>query len=393
MPIIFCWRNRFNEETNNQKINKISLTLVLMLKNYNTMDEIRKNFEQYFMGMEIPEDMEKSEESHIVSDLFNYCNEITPSNLFRYRTGSDYHIEAFENDQLWLSKPTTFNDPHDSLLFIDRQNILSQMIGNSGESSEQIKKLLSDEEFHRKEVERFGQDFINCIIKNSSSNGVPNHLSKSHFDIQHKYHEFRIDLLIDLAKKSIKESSLMACFSESITSTLMWAHYSSDHKGFALNYDFKSMYLVDNGIGRPKASLFIKNKLFPVIYTNKRYDASYYVEFHFFVDFYRHLGLKFPYPFYDKLFYFKAMLFKSVDWAYEKEWRIIRLTDNDIEVEKPDFAHLVGIRPKEIFLGSMMSESDRKILIKLARKKKIQIYQMEIDDTDRSFKMKYSKIR
>lgn len=362
------------------------------------MDEIRKNFEEYIMGIEVPEDLEQKKESKIVTDLFFYCKNITPSNLYRFRNCSDYHIDAFdidafENDQLWLSKPTTFNDPQDSLLYIDRENILQQIDGDKDESVEKIKKLLSDEEFRKKEVERFGKDFVDCIIKNSSLNGIPIQLSQWHFDAQNKYHKYRIDLLIDLAKRSIKQSSLMACFSESITSTLMWSHYSSNHKGFALNYDFRSMYLVDNGIDKPKASLFIKNKLFPVIYTDKRFDASYYVKFQFFIDFYRHMGLKFPYPFYDKLFYYKAMLFKSIDWAYEKEWRIIRLTDNDIEVEKPDFAHLVGIKPKEIFLGSMISESYRKTLIEIARKKKIKIYQMEIDDKDRSFKMRYSEIK
>lgn len=359
------------------------------------MDEIRNNFEQYIMGIEIPDDMNQKDESKIISELFEYCKEITPSNLFRYRSCSDYHIEAFEKDQLWLSKPTTFNDPHDSYLFIDRKKILNQVINNSSTESsfEHIEKLLNDKEFRKQEIKRLGQEFVDRIIKNATVNGSPIRLNQDQLDAQNKYHEHRIDLIIDLAKKSMKQASLVACFSETITSTLMWAHYSSNHKGFALNYNLKSMYNIDIGRGKTRGSLFVDNKLFPILYTDKRYDATYYVEFHFMDDFYRHLGLKMPYPFYDKLFYYKSLLFKSDDWTYEKEWRMIRQTDNNLENKKPDYAHMGNIKVMEIYLGSEISESDRLTLCKVARKKKLKIYQMEVDDSERAFKMKYFEIK
>lgn len=346
------------------------------------------------MGIEIPEDIEQKAESKIVSELFGYCKEITPSDLFRYRSCSEYHISAFEQDQLWLSKPSTFNDPHDSFLFIDKKKILSQ-IGNvdSKASFEQMENVLTNPEFRIQEEKRLGKDFIDRIIENATDNGAPVILSPEQMEIQNRYHEHRIDLITDLAKKSMKQASLVGCFSESVNSTLMWAHYSSNHTGFVLNYDFKSLYSIDIGQGKTRGSLFVDNKIFPVLYSNERYDATYYVEFHFMDDFYRHLGLKLPYPFYDKLFYYKSLLFKSMDWVYEKEWRIIRQTDNNLDNEKPDHAHLPNIKPKEIYLGSEISEADRKSLIEIARAKGIRVYQMEVDDSDREFKLKSVEIK
>ncbi len=346
------------------------------------------------MGIEIPDDMEQKAECKIVSDLFGYCKKITPSSLFRYRSCTENHISAFENDQLWLSKPLTFNDPHDSLLFVDKKKILNKLKSVSPEYSfEHIEKLLKSTKYRKQVEEWFGQDFVNRILKNATHNGSPILLAPEHIEIQNRYHKYRIDLITDLAKKSIKEASLVACFSEKVDITLMWTHYSANHTGFALNYDFKSMYIIDIGQGKTMGSLFVDNKIFPVLYSDKRYDATYYVEFHFMDDFFRHLGLKFPYPFYDKLFYYKSLLFKSNDWAYEKEWRIIRQTGNNLDEQKPDHTHFPNIKPKEIYLGHKISDENKRSLIRIARAKGIRVYQMDLEDSERAYKMKPVEIK
>lgn len=358
------------------------------------MDKLREKFEQYFMGIEIPDNMAQNDENKIVAELYSYCQKITPSNLFRYRSCNDNHIKAFKNDQLFLSKPTKFNDPHDSLLYIDKKNILNEILKiNAEKSFDHVSRLISDEKFKIDEIKRLGENFVEKIITNSTIDGKPVKISEAYLEFLNKHHEHRLDLIIDLAKKSMKQASLVACLSETNDSTLMWAHYSSNHTGFALNYDMKALYSVDIGMGKTKGSLFVDNKLFPIIYTKKRYDASYYVEFHFIDDFYRHLGLEFHYPFYDKLFYYKSLLFKSKDWEYEREWRLIRQTDNNIENDKPDFAFIGNIKPKEIYLGSDISSTNKLELIDIAKKKEIPIYQMEVDDGEVKYKLRHRKIK
>jgi hypothetical protein len=276
------------------------------------MENIRKEFEKYIMGLKIPENMHLDKERKLVSELYSYCWKITPSELFRYRSCNKNNIKAFKNNQLSLSKPTTFNDPHDSLLYIDTERILNTLSTNTIDKHfEKINRLLLDKEFKNAEINKFGKDFIDRIIENSTHEGKLIKLTPKLMDSINDLQKNRAVLITDLAKKGIKQASLISCFSEIIDSTLMWAHYCNNHTGFALGYDLKSMYDINIGKNNIRGSLFVNNKLFPVIYSDKRYDATDYVEFNFIEDFYRQMGLKYNEPFYDKLFYYKSILFKS----------------------------------------------------------------------------------
>lgn len=42
--------------------------------------------------------------------------------LFRYRVPSGNTIEAFNEDRLYFSTPENFNDPYDSLFYIDKES-------------------------------------------------------------------------------------------------------------------------------------------------------------------------------------------------------------------------------------------------------------------------------
>lgn len=36
----------------------------------------------------------------------------------------------------------------------------------------------------------------------------------------------------------LQQSTYIACFTESVTSPVMWAHYTDNHKGFAIEYRY-----------------------------------------------------------------------------------------------------------------------------------------------------------
>lgn len=358
------------------------------------MENIREAFKKYIMNLQIPENLPIDKEQKLVSELYSYCWRITPSKLFKYRNCNQNSINAFKNDQLFLSKPTIFNDPHDSLLYIDKEKILNILSTNTSEKHfEKTDRLLLDKNFKNAEIKKFGKAFIDRIIENSTYKGKPIKLSPKLMDSINVLQKNQIVLITDLAKKSIKQASLISCFSELIDSTLMWAHYSNNHTGFALEYDLKSMYDIDIGKKNIRGSLFVDNKLFPVIYSDKRYNATDYVEFNFIENFYHQMGLKFHEPFYDKLFYYKSILFKSNEWEYEKEWRLIRLTDNDIENPKPDYSYLPNIRAKCLYIGSEISESNSKILIDIATIKKMKVYKMIVDDDQEQYSLSFNEIK
>jgi len=353
------------------------------------LDNVRNSFENFFIPITIPDDLSKEEENSYHSKIFEYCHINTPNQLFRYRSCNNHNIDAFQKDQFLLTKPTKFNDPYDALLYIDKKSILQDLkSSNSSQSKETINKLLSDPEYKKQEIEKFGEHFIEKIIQNASSYQSYN-ISDDIIKHQQKYYEHRLDLIVELSLKAIKQASLVACLSETVDSILMWSHYASNHSGFVLSYNFQELYSIDTGIAGMKGSHFVDKKIFPVIYRNERYDATYYASFHFIDDFYRSLGLEFNYPFFDKLFYYKALLYKSIEWEYEKEWRIIKNTNINTEDGKADFSLLENIRPKAIYLGEKISKTDKELLIKIAIEKNIKIYQMIIDPYEKEYKLEY----
>lgn len=337
----------------------------------------------FLLEIEISEDLESQEESNIVSKIFKYCWDLTPENLYRYRACNEDNFKTLQDDKFLLTKPTLFNDPYDSLLFIDRQKIISELTKN--QEYDIVEKLQNDAQFKEVQIQLLGKDFVEKYaflqpFKNSTEKEV---YKKASEKIYTKF----VDELIDESLKSMKQSSLVACLSEDFESILMWSHYADNHRGFALNYDFKSRYSIKTKIPGIKATEFADKKLFPVRYSDERFDATYYIEFHFIDNYFRSIGLKINKPFFDKLFYYKILLFKSSNWAYEKEWRIISQTNIDYKDQKPDISFINEIKPKEILLGSKISNENRYKLLKISEQKKIPIYQMNLEPFEKEYKL------
>lgn len=70
------------------------------------------------------------QEDEIVGEIFDGCWGITPTNLYSYLPCNQYKFNALEQDKFLLTKPTLFNDPYDSLLFINREQIINMLIVN-----------------------------------------------------------------------------------------------------------------------------------------------------------------------------------------------------------------------------------------------------------------------
>jgi len=113
----------------------------------------------------------------------------------------------------------------------------------------------------------------------------------------------------------LKEVAFLKCFSEDPLSLLMWSHYANEYQGICIEYDLSLL---------PEDSPCL-NFLYPVSYTEKRYlknnlkymakelkdlqiellSGNSYIDYSWLRDI-------------SSLF-----LVKGVEWAYEKEWRII----------------------------------------------------------------------
>jgi hypothetical protein len=90
----------------------------------------------------------------------------------------------------------------------------------------------------------------------------------------------------------------------------------------------------------------------------------------------------------DVAFHTKTALYKSPQWAYEKEWRLFLDKQNSYGL--PYLC--TEIRPVAIYYGKDISEINKKILSEMAKKKGIREYQMYIDIQSEKYDIKYRRV-
>ena len=88
----------------------------------------RDEFEKIIESIKISPNAPKEEVNRIFLPLVQFIGKNVPAQLYRFRGCADYSIDAFEKDELWLSKAAFFNDLHDSLLFFDKNYILDSVM-------------------------------------------------------------------------------------------------------------------------------------------------------------------------------------------------------------------------------------------------------------------------
>ena len=175
------------------------------------------------------------------------------------------------------------------------------------------------------------------------------------------------------SRKIISDQCRVTCLSERMDSPLMWSHYANKHYGFCLEYDFT------HTITSARDFNVAKIMLLPVIYSKKRpllsnsvFSAQNLVKYV--------KTKKMPMDAMEDIIY--GLLFKSPDWAYEQEWRIIGINMEGNVMKLPT--------PRKLFLGANIEKSSKEKLIEIARKKHIPVYQMFLS-SDR-YQFEYYKV-
>jgi hypothetical protein len=138
----------------------------------------------------------------------------------------------------------------------------------------------------------------------------------------------------------------LLCFSEAYDNLLMWAHYAKDHTGAVIEFSVIEKY--DSAWGAAK----------PVRYRN---EMPFFVNEEKLVKLLSGEGtIGTPALFED------AVYVKAVDWAYEKEWRLVGGWEKAKEEE------FIPFMPEEItaiYLGCRMSAADRDEIRELSTNK------------------------
>lgn len=297
--------------------------------------------------------------------------QMMPSSLFRYRSYSSDAVDAFKKDIIYAVTADKFNDPYDTLVGYDLPGIERGLdTAMSVETLEQLKCWLAQGNDFPEIIGQFlPNEMVSAFKKNLLSiddfNALEGHL---------KEYKGRLISLIEtyfpILSESSKRFSTIACFSESVQSILMWSHYAFSHTGFALEYNF-----------RPTLENQIKNVVIaPVVYQDQRLDISSYIVWAFLII----MGVRTKNP--DMTASIKNALYKSVDWAYEKEWRLIDSTPRDFFDKS---ASAIPYRPIAVYYGQNMTPEHKRELHTIASEKGIKEFEMYLDYSSTRYEMLY----
>lgn len=332
------------------------------------MDRI--GFGRLLDSIVIPEGTVPEEKIKAVLPIREAISEMMPERLFRFRRGDDDNIDAFEKDAVYAVTADSFNDPYDTLLKYDLEGIrqyVDQVM--SIEGLEQLKAFFAQGNDFIDEVKMMLPEEAWASLKTGLQATEDLTTLKDRVETSKQQALSMISTLFPILSSFSKRFSTIACFSEDVKSILMWSHYADSHKGFALEYDFRPTFTMplERGV------------LYPVVYSDERYDASLYITWQFL----HVLGFHSKNP--DISAFSKVALHKSSVWAYEREWRIIDPGPHDVLNPEPTVIHY---KPVAIYYGENIPRNKLERLHQIALKKDIVEYKMDVDLTGGGYEMR-----
>ena len=318
---------------------------------------------------------EPEELSKTLAPLNNYITHHAPSKLYKMRTASDMAFDALEKDKLYLTRADYFNDPYDCFLTFDIEKLKSLILRNL--SDEKMSHFIANSGIPLP----IGDDFptVDAILKVFRSKRA---------EFLEKCASILPDVTVELQK-----NTYVASLTENIISPVMWAHYANNHKGFAIEYQFRTDMFSPHPIITPDKGLTWHGwkSILPVYYSKNRLDGSSLAEWFALCKWWNTLcvdkkidcDMSNYLP--DLLLKTKLCLQKSMEWAYEREWRLTIANNwpNHIGAES---AHIF-YPPTGIYLGERISSQNSMRLKEIAQEKNIPVYQMYIDHSGKEYKM------
>ena len=287
-----------------------------------------------------------------VDQIVRFKHRYIPKRLFKYREVSEYSLSNLSNDTLWCARADSFNDPYDCALSVE----LSPLCELAVTSARKLGFFTLDEIGSIEQAEDPMQKLLE--LSASKNTGVP---AEQFYALRDKVEEARATAkfgILDKMNNGLRNAYKICSLCQRIDSLLMWSHYTRNHQGFAMEYDFTRL---------PQQSP-VARLLWPVIYDEKIYDAS-----HVFVR-------KSPDDPVNNLFAVGAAIHKGLDWQYEQEWRIVV---PDGENEPPQ--NIPVPKPIAVYLGAAIEPETAEKVIGIADSKGIPVFKMQLSRSE--FKM------
>lgn len=164
-------------------------------------------------------------------------------------------------------------------------------------------------------------------------------------------------------QSKLKDTTIF-CLTETNDNLLMWAHYAKEHKGAAIK--FLNRIEVDSPLSQAQKVNYTDQ--IPILnlenFSDQREFAKYVIA--------------------------SITLTKSIDWAYEKEWRIVSSSRS-----RQQNSEIIPFAPEEIggvYLGCRMANEDKEEILQITTQKypTAEVYQASKHESE--FKLVFERI-
>lgn len=250
--------------------------------------------------------------------------QITGIPIYRFEPAKSERIESLCDGKLYMSDPGKFNDPFDIQLSI------RDLFYRSSFEKDELKAALK-ELFKNYQPEKAHWLFNENMLE------VLNHWLKGGVATEQG--------IINCIDNHLKTFGVQ-CFSSNYEIPLSWAHYASGHSGFCIEYDLRKMdFAVSNGHELAMYDVTY-NSLLPEVCLSE-------------VLFTPHQAIR------------KLLATKTIDWAYEQEFRLVHFTKKATKIDMPE-----GLRINSLIGGLKMSEEHLNKLRQVGKELKVPVYRM-----------------
>jgi hypothetical protein len=285
--------------------------------------------------------------------------EADPSVMRLYKYLSPERIDVLENRCIRFTQASCFNDPFELFTTMDSylRPLVTAVMLVKMKSTHYSRMLAIMEEYMGDKALKLGlPSEVEDYLQDDNSDEVKAMKRSIQRSIKEMTPRERRNL-ISRAKDYINERFGILSLAESADNILMWSHYTDSHSGFVLEFDTANSFF-DQGtfdydpirrlrkvkyqVGRPGRTL---------------YDQKYW---------FRSRKTAF-----EDIMEYTAGLFlqtKSIDWAYEREWRLIVPFTKDDRIIGD--VHLFPLPPQSIravILGCRISNNLRQRILEILR--------------------------
>ena len=286
--------------------------------------------------------------------------------------------------KLFFSSALGYNDPYDTLMYIDYDRLSDYIAGILWHSLPKYGEHQLDKTAYNYLASAFF-DRLPEKIKVQSIKGFLAHIRAA-------------------AKETIKnlhDHVPGICFAQDCLSPLMWAHYADNHKGFALLYDREELETAPCYLESGE-KVSARRKLYNVEYRTERPDGTAFVEQYLLHQHLRETHDRYlflhgsnpvdspeQHPF-SQTELREIILTKSEEWSYEQESRLLF---RPVTIETEWKKRYLDIKPRAIILGARMDDNPRKKCIDIAKKHGCTLYEAWIDDQTRDFSIAFQEVQ